>query len=140
MSRDQRRLIPVLLFVLLIFAVSSIPSLKAPGPAFDFKDKIAHTIEYFVLGVLLFRGIGWTASRSRGATFVFLFAVGVSIAGLDEIYQSFIPGRVMSITDWYADALGVALGVGLFVFTRMGRHPRLDRESDGRSGHGGKMT
>jgi VanZ family protein len=53
-----------------------------------------------------------------------LFAVGVSVAGLDEIYQSFIPGRMMSITDWYADALGVVLGVGLFTFTGLGRHSK----------------
>jgi VanZ family protein len=127
MFQVQRRMLPVLFYVLLILVLSSIPSLTAPGPSFDSKDKIAHFIEYGVLGVLLFKGIGWTVSRSRFATFGFLFAVGVSIAGLDEIYQSFIPGRMMSIYDWYADALGIAVGVGIFVFTGLGdkRGPRL---------------
>lgn len=124
MPQDQRRLLPIFLFVLLIFTVSSIPSLRAPGPAFVSKDKIAHIVEYFVLGVLLFRGFRWAVGRSRVATFGFLFAVGVSVAGLDEVYQSFIPGRMMSIEDWCADAIGVALGVGLHVFTNLGRQPR----------------
>ncbi len=128
MFQIQRRMLPVLFYVLLILALSSIPSLTAPGPSFANKDKIAHFIEYGVLGVLLFRGIGWTVSRSRFATFVFLFAVGVSVAGLDEIYQSFIPGRMMSVYDWCADALGVAVGIGIFVFTGLGdkRKSRLE--------------
>jgi VanZ family protein len=51
----------------------------------------------------------------------FLFAVGVSIGALDEIYQSYIPNRSMSFFDWLADAVGVIIGVGIFVFTPLGR-------------------
>ncbi|UCG52530.1 MAG: VanZ family protein [Candidatus Latescibacterota bacterium] len=130
MFQNQRRLYPVLIYVLLIFAVSSFPSLKAPGPSFALKDKIAHTAEYFVLGLLLFRGVGWTVSRSRTATLGFLVSVGVSVAALDEIYQSFIPGRMMSVYDWYADALGVVIGVGLFMYAA--RRDR-SRSEDGKS-------
>lgn len=121
MVSSWRQLSPVLVYVALIFAVSSIPSLTPPGPEFYFKDKAAHFAEYLILGVLVFKGIGWQVSRSRWTTFGFLFAVGVSIGALDEIYQSFIPGRDMSILDWYADAAGVAVGMGMFVFTRLGR-------------------
>jgi len=137
MSRIRRPIVLAAGYVLLIFAVSSIPSLTAPGPDFVPKDKIAHVVEYFVLGVLLFRGIGWTVTPSRAATFGFLFAVGASVGALDEIYQSFVPGRMMSILDWYADALGVAVGCGVFVFTRWGGHPsnRARRDPAG-SGEG----
>jgi len=124
MSRIRRPVVLAAGYVLLIFAVSSIPSLTAPGPDFVPKDKIAHVAEYFILGVLLFKGVGWTVSPSRAATFGFLVAVGASIGALDEIYQSFVPGRMMSILDWYADVAGVAVGCGVFVFTRWGRHPR----------------
>ncbi len=123
MSRHRRPVLFVLAYVLLIFAGSSIPSLTPPGPEFLPKDKIAHFSEYFILGVLLFKGVGWTVSRHREATFGFLFAVGASIGALDEIYQSFIPGRTMSIFDWMADAIGVACGCGVFIFSRFGRHP-----------------
>lgn len=129
MLQNRRRLLPVIFYVVLIFAVSSIPSLTAPGPGFVPKDKIAHTIEYFVLGVLLFKAVGWTVTTSRVAAFAFLFTIGVSIAAIDEIYQSFVPGRMMSVWDWCADALGVALGVGVFVFRPKTRstQPGIDK-------------
>jgi VanZ family protein len=123
-------MLPVLFYVLLILALSSIPSLTAPGPKFAPTDKIAHFIEYGVLGALLGRGFGRTVSRSRAAAFGFLFAVGTSIAGLDETYQSFIPGRMMSVYDWCADAMGVAAGVGLFTFARLGKRPEPALDSN----------
>ena len=107
----------LVLYVAMIFFVSSRPYLQSPGPRFKLKDKVAHVVEYSVLGVLLFWGIGFTASRSRGVTFLFLVAVGAAVAGLDEIFQSAIPGRRTDVFDWVADAIGIALGAGLLVFT-----------------------
>jgi len=121
MPRNRRSVLLVVGYVLLIFIVSSIPSLTAPGPDFIPKDKIAHLVEYSILGALLFKGFGWSVSRSRLATLAFIVAVGASIGALDEIYQSFVPGRMMSIYDWAADATGTALGAGLFVFTPLGK-------------------
>lgn len=115
---------PLIAYVVLIFFLSSRPYFHAPGPDFEAKDKVAHGIEYFFLGILLFRGIGWSASRDRLMTFLFLFAVGVSVGALDELFQSYIPGRTMSVTDWLADATGIAAGVGLFVLTPLGRNRR----------------
>jgi VanZ family protein len=110
------RIIPVIVYVLLIFFVSSRPNLTVPGPDIEAKDKIAHFVEYLIFGFLLFKGIGWSASRHRFANFLFLFLVGSSVAVLDEVFQSYIPGRAMSIFDWIADALGVGSGIGLMVF------------------------
>jgi len=115
------RILPVVVYVLLIFFVSTRPNLKPPGPEFPLKDKAAHFSEYCLLGVLLFRGIGWTASRHRPTTFLFLLSVGASVGAMDEIIQSYVPGRSMSIYDWLADFSGVALGVAVFVFTRLGK-------------------
>jgi VanZ family protein len=107
----------LVLYVLLIFFVSSRPYLQSPGPSFKLKDKVAHVAEYSVLGMLLYWGIGFTASRSRLVTFLFLVAVGAAVAGLDEIFQSLIPGRRTDLYDWVADAIGLALGVGILVLT-----------------------
>ena len=109
------RILPLILYVLLIFFVSSRSGITPPGPDFVMKDKLAHVAEYSILGLLLFLNIGWTVSRSRVVTFLFLFAVGASIAALDELLQSYIPGRHMSIFDWLADAAGIAAGAGLGV-------------------------
>lgn len=115
------------LYVLVIFAVSSIPSLRTPGPEFISKDKIAHIVEYSVLGALVFRAVGWRVSRSRAAAFLFVFALCASVAAADELYQSFIPGRSMSALDWAADALGAAVGAGVFAFTGLGAKPPQGR-------------
>jgi VanZ family protein len=117
------------MYVLLIFFVSSRQNIDPPGPEFEFKDKLAHFGEYFVLGFLLFGGIGWTMSRSKLTTFLFLFAVGVSIAAFDELLQSYIPNRTMDIYDWFADAVGVAAGVGLCVVAGFGARRRERREA-----------
>jgi VanZ family protein len=116
------RIVPIIVYVGLIFFFSSRQNLHAPGPEFEAKDKVAHFLEYCILGILLFKGIGWSASRDKVANLLFLFAVGVSVAALDELFQSYIPGRTMSLLDWMADAAGIAVGVGLFVLTRLGRH------------------
>lgn len=107
----------LVLYVVMIFFLSSRPYLQSPGPRFKLKDKVAHVVEYSVLGMLLFWGIGFTASRSKAVTFLFLLSVGCAVAGLDEIFQSVIPGRRTDVFDWVADAVGVSLGVGLLVFT-----------------------
>jgi VanZ family protein len=114
-------------YVLLIFFVSTRTSVHPPGPDIPLKDKLAHFVEYFVLGLLLFGGIGSTFSRSKIATFLFLFAVGVSVAALDELLQSYVPERTMDVYDWVADAGGVAAGVGLSVAIGMGRRSRRPR-------------
>lgn len=120
MTTSRPRLAPIIIYVVIIFLVSSIPSLTPPGPKFLLKDKLAHFVEYWVLGILLFKGVGWNLTPSRIATFVFLVAVGASIGALDELYQGLIPGRTLDIHDWYADIIGVAVAVALFTFTRLG--------------------
>jgi VanZ family protein len=133
-SRDtlnRLKILTLILYVLLIFFMSTRASLKPPGPDFEMKDKLAHATEYCVLGLLLFTGIGWTVSRSRGITFLFLFAVGVSIGAFDELLQSYVPGREMDVWDWVADAVGVATGVGLCVAARFGNRRRKEETESG---------
>lgn len=101
----------LVLYIVLMFFVSSRPYLRSPGPDFELKDKVAHFVEYYILGTLLFSAVGHAATRDRMITFLFLAAVGASIGGLDEMLQSYVPGRVTSVSDWAADALGVSLGV-----------------------------
>jgi VanZ family protein len=118
MVKKWRRFLLLVAYVTLIFVGSSIPRLAPPGPEFFLKDKIAHFVEYFVLGVLLFRSIGSEVGRVRWAAFGFMFVVAATVGALDEIYQSFIPGRDMNIGDWFSDMAGAAVGIGLLVLTR----------------------
>lgn len=119
----RARVVFVLLYVAMIFYLSSRPYLHAPGPEFALRDKVAHCIEYGILGVLLWWGIGFTVSRSRPVTFLFLLAVGLSIAALDEMFQGYFPGRHTDITDWIADGVGLALALGFSVRRARRRAP-----------------
>ena len=103
-------------YVLLIFLVSSIPGLTAPGSRFFASDKVAHLIEYSLLGALLSNLFWGRIGNSRWMELFFIIAVGASIGALDELYQSFIPGRTMSIYDWYADVSGTTIGALLLRF------------------------
>jgi VanZ family protein len=123
MTRNRLRLTLLILYLGLIFFTSSRPYFQPPGPEIGSIDKLAHFGEYFMLGLLLFAAIGRSISPSKLGTFLFLFAVGASIGALDEMFQSYIPGRDMSIYDWIADAAGVSLSTGLTVYLRLGRRP-----------------
>jgi VanZ family protein len=54
------------------------------------------------------------------------FALAAAFGILDEAYQSLIPGRFPSATDWSLDALG-ALAGALFIGHRAARPPRPRR-------------
>jgi VanZ family protein len=121
MMNKRYRLVLLLLYTGMIFFLSSRPNLKPPGVDFFLMDKMIHFVEYTILGVLLFEGIGRTIMRSRLFGFLFLFAVGSSVGALDEMFQSYIPGRNMSIYDYIADAIGVAAGVSLALLWKLRR-------------------
>ena len=96
--------LPAALWAALIFALSSRPSVPTPG--FPDGDKILHFGAYTILGFLLAYG----ARRSAlGPTWVVV--IGLLYAASDEWHQSFVPGRMPDVTDWIADAFGVAAGV-----------------------------
>ncbi|MDH3217032.1 MAG: VanZ family protein [Candidatus Krumholzibacteria bacterium] len=128
--------LPVVAYVALIFLLSSIPKLNTPGPDFFHKDKLFHFFEYVVLGVLLCRGIGRELGPLRFANFGFLVAVAATVGALDEVYQSYIPGREMNIYDWCADAAGASSGVGLFAFVRLLRTRRASHDEQQALGSG----
>jgi VanZ family protein len=93
-----------------IFFLSHQPSLDILPPLFPMQDKVFHAAEYFLLGIslLLNRDL-----CPRGREVLFVIAAGVLWGALDEIHQSFIPGRDCSLADFGADILGIALAMPL---------------------------
>lgn len=77
------------------------------------RDVVGHLVLYGVLGLLLLSSV-W--SWASGALFRFrwaLIAVGIGVAYglLDEVHQSFTPGRSVSRFDALVDTVGVLVGV-----------------------------
>ena len=106
--------LPVLLFVTAIGVVSAQPRLRPPLE-FKFSDKFWHVVEYAVLGTLLVRAFRASLPTSRLVTASVLAVVcGVTVGFADEKFQSTVPGRISSIYDVAADAVGVVLSQVLY--------------------------
>ena len=91
-------------YMLCIFYFSSMSHPPAPVGAGFLISTLEHVLEYFILGLLL------AASLRSDSLFLPVFLAtlyGVS----DEFHQYFIPGRVASPLDVFADFVGCFLGV-----------------------------
>lgn len=103
------------MYVALIFFASSRPYLHAPGPDFQMKDKLAHAVEYGLLGWFAARAVRPVRHVHPGIEVLWFVAMGAGIAGLDELFQGTVPGRLTDVTDWVADVTGLFLGTSLAV-------------------------
>jgi VanZ family protein len=109
---------PVLLYALLIFALSSLarPQEFLPAELLS-HDKLIHLAEYAVLGGLTARAL-----RAGGRPLARAFAVALLLGALygasDELHQALVPGRDASPLDWASDAGGTALGAVAVLFLR----------------------
>ena len=109
----KRRWLPTLLWVVAIFVVSSIPGPAMGAPLFPGCDKVAHFIEYSILGVALrfwTEGAGGGTGKARRRRIAVVLVAALVFAALDEAHQKFIPGRTASIWDFAADACGLVVG------------------------------
>ena len=95
------------LYLLLILIGSSIPGKTIPTVFAITWDKLLHVLEYFLLGVLGGRAY---ENRHKYITIIIIL-FGILFGCLDEMWQSFIPGRHPSYYDVIADGIGVILGV-----------------------------
>jgi len=111
------RWLPVGLYLALIFVLSSIPGLSAPG-TFIYKDKVAHFLEYAGLGWLVHRAVRatWPAQPRLRRALLALFAIAL-FGVADEVFQAGTPGRDSSVYDWMADTLGASLAQAIAAAT-----------------------
>lgn len=112
-----------LLYLVLIFGLSSIPGNPKPEHRPIMRDKHAHFLLYAGLGFVYARfGGDPRASGRRILAQVLLIA---AVTGLcDELYQVLVPERTLEAGDWIADLAGGFCGAipGLRMrLTRSGR-------------------
>jgi VanZ family protein len=106
---------PVLVYAALIYFISSLSSFPESVPSFFGFDKIAHFLEYFFFGCLLYRWFYSTKRyrEQRGALLMTMF-IGTCYALSDEWHQSFVPGRDASLWDALFDVIGVGMGAATY--------------------------
>jgi len=103
--------LPVLVYLVLIFLLSSSPKPVFAETEVPFLDKFLHTIEYAVLGFLLIRGLKnsrlWLSDRD----FILLAVAIATFYGIsDEFHQHFVPNRNASLGDVFFDCIGSVIG------------------------------
>jgi len=110
MSRKFTKYIPVVIWMVLIFWISSVPDLpsnKVDVLDFIFK-KSAHFIEYTILFLLWYRALG-VKNPFKAIVFSLIYAFS------DEIHQLFVPGRTGNLRDVGIDFSGMLIAAILIV-------------------------
>lgn len=111
MSWNVRRWLPLIVWIVMIFALSSIPGLSSDDVKLPTGfDKLVHFIEYAIFALLYYRGLSYGGVRVRWSIVLIVIASGIAVAALDEMYQSYIPRRDSSLYDLVMDSAGVVSG------------------------------
>jgi VanZ family protein len=96
--------------------------------------KCAHFTEYFILSLLVLRGVRAGRPGTRFAWALLVVAIVLAYASLDEYHQSFVPGRTAAVGDVLIDTTGGAaaqLLVGLWELIAHSRDRRkLKQETE----------
>ncbi|MBE0451607.1 MAG: VanZ family protein [Clostridia bacterium] len=79
--------------------------------------KLAHVIQYMILGILVYFALSETYAIRKSA--VGAMSVGWLTGYFDELHQLFVPGRTGSLADVFLDGFGVTLGVAFCVWTEV---------------------
>ncbi len=119
--RRAVRFLPAALVYSVITVLSSRTEFPVEAPFSSF-DKIVHLAEFILLGAALAFAV-FGSGAVLGGRRSFRRAAGLWVAGtglglLDEVHQIFVPGRSADAGDAAADAIGVALGIGLYLVLR----------------------
>ena len=111
MSRNVRRWLPLIVWIVMIFALSSIPGFSSDDVKLPTGfDKLVHFIEYAIFALLYYRGLSYGGVKVRWSIVLIVIASGIAVAALDEMYQSYIPRRDSSLYDLVMDSAGVIIG------------------------------
>jgi len=92
--------------MLTILSISALPSKAIPDIGFQHSDKIAHFLEYSILGFLAVKS--FFPRKLVGLICVISF--GMMFGAFDEWWQSFISDRCTSVADFIADTAGMLIG------------------------------
>lgn len=114
--RNSLVYLPLAFYWTVLFALTSLPSSKAPD--FTVSDKIQHYGAYavlaFLLSMALFIQEKFKLAKDRFVTFSVIIATVYGL--LDEIHQIFVPGRSADPFDLFADFIGALTGGVTFYF------------------------
>jgi VanZ family protein len=105
--------LPIILYLILIFILSSIPGDSLPELGFELNDKFIHAGVYFFAYILFYLSFSNIRKESviSGNPLVFSLIFTNFYAILDEFHQAFVPNRSADFFDFIADFAGSLLGL-----------------------------
>lgn len=114
---------PPIFIYMIIFYFSSLPSRNLDPLVPDF---ISHPLMYAVLSFFFFRLF---SKPLRGRAIAWGLGILLLLALLDEVHQTFVPGRLFSVKDIGYDCLGMAIGL----LARLGLYRYTESKGNGES-------
>jgi VanZ family protein len=115
---------PLIVWSGVIFTLSSIPYLKIPKIGLGYEDKIYHSIEFFIWGMIFIWRSGKAAPVKTALAppvnpliekIFLMLLVGIIFAFVDEFHQKWIPGRGFDRYDLFADIIGLTVSLAVCV-------------------------
>lgn len=124
-NSNYPRFLAPLIYMVLIFIGSSFPGNSVVMKGIFHYDKLLHLLEYSVLGAV----IAWAVIHNYRVNGIYrqiglVLIIGWAYGALDEFHQSFVPARTMDIHDFAADALGIILGLGIYIVVMQKLYPK----------------
>jgi len=113
---------PAIVWAVVIFILSSVPSSAMPKMDILSHDKLIHGTIFFIFGVFVYRALdpGNASQLFSWKRALVSFAIVAGYGILDELHQHFVPGRTPDIYDALADAVGGLIAcVAMFGYLRM---------------------
>ncbi len=111
------RFLPAIAWAVLIFTASSIPSNAIPSLILKVSDLLIHFIVYAVFGSLLALAFVESTNRVSRKLILIVCCIGILYGASDEFHQTFVQGRVATVSDFLADSAGIIFGLALFSIT-----------------------
>lgn len=130
MKKNKLSIIPVIIWALIIFIMSSFNAEESANQSnfivniiasiFNINNinllsliirKLAHFTEYLILGVLV---INMFTKNNTKKPYILSILLCIIYATSDEIHQIFTPGRACQIKDILIDSIGSITGIYLF--------------------------
>jgi VanZ family protein len=100
-----------IVWTIILFTLTSCPSLHTPSMPIGFADKIAHFVFYLIFALLFAQ---MKKHQSYEKTLKQLCILALIVPLLDELHQIPIPGRQFSIYDIFADIFGMSIVIGYY--------------------------
>lgn len=92
--------------------------------------KTGHLTEYFVLSLLLLRGIRRDGKGMRVRWALAVIVIVLCYASLDEFHQSFVPGRTPAVSDVMLDTCGGILAQAVAALVTIANSPQRQRDTE----------